>query len=205
MKLVKRFVLSDMVVNSFLLDCNGKMVLIDAPGDSQKVIAYLEQNNLKLDYLLITHAHFDHILGANDLYRAGLINDVYVAPNEIEMFTDNSEMGNLGLKYGLDIKFDGNIRSLDELNCDQLGLEIAYIEGHSKQSAVFIFNEDKSIFSGDTLFKGSIGRSDFTYGNYQSLKSGINEKIMCKEDYRVYPGHGFSTSTNIEKNNPLLG
>lgn len=205
MKLVKRFVLSDMVVNSFLLDCNGKMVLIDAPGDSQKVIAYLEQNNLKLDYLLITHAHFDHILGANDLYRAGLINDVYVAPNEIEMFTDNSEMGNLGLKYGLDIKFDGNIRSLDELDCDQLGLEIAYIEGHSKQSAVFIFNEDKSIFSGDTLFKGSIGRSDFTYGNYQSLKSGINEKIMCKEDYRVYPGHGFSTSTNIEKNNPLLG
>lgn len=205
MKLVKRFVLSDMVVNSFLIDCNGKMVLIDAPGDSQKVIAYLEQNNLKLDYLLITHAHFDHILGANDLYRAGLINDVYVAPNEIEMFTDNSEMGNLGLKYGLDIKFDGNIRSLDELDCDQLGLEIAYIEGHSKQSAVFIFNEDKSIFSGDTLFKGSIGRSDFTYGNYQSLKSGINEKIMCKEDYRVYPGHGFSTSTNIEKNNPLLG
>lgn len=205
MKLIKRFVLSDMSVNCFLLECNGKIVLIDAPAGTKRITSYLEQNNLELDYVLITHAHFDHILGANDLYHAGYIKDVYVAPNEVAMFTDNSENGNLGGKYGLDIKFDGNIRSLDTLDKDLLGVEIAYIEGHSPQSAVYIFNEDKMIFSGDTLFKGLIGRSDFTYGNEESLKAGINKYIMPKEDYKVYPGHGFATSTLLEKDNPILG
>lgn len=205
MNIIKRFVLSDMGVNSFLLDCNGKVVLIDAPAGVNRVTSYLDQNDLKLDYVLITHAHFDHILGANELVAAGYINEIYVSPNEIEMFTDNSEAGNLGGKYGLDIKFDGQIRSLEELDTASLGLEIAYIEGHSIQSAVFIFNDEKIIFSGDTLFKDSIGRSDFSYGNYELLKDGINQKIMNKEDYKVYPGHGFATSTSLEKNNPLLG
>ncbi len=205
MNIIKRFVLSEMGVNSFLLDCNGKIVLIDAPAGVNRVTNYLDQNDLKLDYVLITHAHFDHILGANELVTAGYINEVYVSPKEIEMFTDNSEAGNLGGKYGLDIKFDGQIKSLEELDTDSLGLEIAYIEGHSLQSAVFIFNPEKTIFSGDTLFKDSIGRSDFSYGNYELLKDGINQQIMNKEDYKVYPGHGFATSTTLEKNNPLLG
>ncbi|WOO89225.1 MBL fold metallo-hydrolase [Mollicutes bacterium LVI A0078] len=205
MNIIKRFVLSDMGVNSFLLDCNGKTVLIDAPAGVNRVTSYLDQNDLKLDYVLITHAHFDHILGANELVAAGYIKEVYVSPNEIEMFTDNSEAGNLGGKYGLDIKFDGQIKSLEELDTVSLGLEVAYIEGHSIQSAVFIFNDEKIIFSGDTLFKDSIGRSDFSYGNYELLKDGINQKIMNKEDYKVYPGHGFATSTTLEKNNPLLG
>lgn len=205
MQIIKRFVLSEMGVNSFLLDCNGKIVLIDAPAGVNRVTSYLDQNDLKLDYVLITHAHFDHILGANDLYRLGYINDIYVSPKEIEMFTDNSEDGNLGGKYGLDIRFGGNIKSLDELDADSLGLEIGYIEGHSIQSAAFIFNPEKVIFSGDTLFKNSIGRTDFNYGNLEKLQTGIKSVIMTKDDYKVYPGHGFATSTTEERNSPLLG
>ncbi len=205
MKLIKRFVLSEMGVNSFLLDCNGKIVLIDAPATINKVTSYLDDNGLKLDYVLITHAHFDHILGAEELYKKGYINEIYVAPKEINMFSDNSEAGNLGGKYGLSITFGGEIRSLEQLDAEMLGLEIAYIEGHSLQSVVYIFNQEKVIFSGDTLFKDSIGRSDFSYGNLQALQTGINQKIMVKEDYKVYPGHGFATSTTLEKNNPLLG
>lgn len=205
MYIIKRFVLSEMGVNCFLLDCNGKTVLIDAPAGIEKVTNYLDQNKLKLDYVLITHAHFDHILGANDLYTQGYINDIYIAPDEINLFTDSSEAGNLGGKYGLNITFEGNILSTEDLDLDALDLEIAYISGHSPQSSVFIFNQEKIIFSGDTLFKDSIGRSDFSYGNYQELRDGINQKIMVKVDYKVYPGHGFATSTTLEKNNPLLG
>ncbi len=205
MKIIKRFVLSDMGVNSFLLDCNGKIILIDAPAGVNRVTNYLDQNDLSLDYVLITHAHFDHILGANELFNNGYIKEIYVSPKEVTMFTDNSEDGNLGGKYGLDIKFDGNIISLDELDAESLGLEIGYIEGHSIQSAAFIFNQEKVIFSGDTLFKNSIGRTDFNYGDLQKLQSGINNVIMTKDDYKVYPGHGFATSTTEEKNSPLLG
>lgn len=204
MKIIKRFVLSEMGVNCFLLKCNGKVVLIDCPPNIDKVMNYLDENNLKLDYALITHAHFDHILGANDLYKRGYINELYVSAGEIEMFTDNSERGNLGGKYGLTITFDGEIKPLQSLDAKALGMEIAYISGHSLESAVFIFNKEKTIFSGDTLFKDSIGRSDFSYGNYEQLKEGINTKIMIKEDYRVYPGHGFATSTKLEANNRLL-
>lgn len=205
MNIIKKFVLSEMGVNSFLLDCNGKIVLVDAPAGVNRVTSYLKDNDLKLDYVIITHAHFDHILGANDLYREGYIKEIYVSPNEIEMFTDNSEDGNLGGKYGLDIRFDGEIISLDKLDTESLGIELQYIEGHSIQSAVFIFNDEKVIFSGDTLFKNSIGRSDFNYGNQVKLIEGINSKIMNKVDYKVYPGHGFATSTTLEKDSPLLG
>lgn len=205
MKIIKRFVLSEMGVNCFLLKTNGKVVLIDAPANIEKVCTYLDENNLKLDYVLITHIHFDHILGAEVLYQKGYIKEVYVAEREIAAFTDNSEDGNLGGKYGLSLTFSGQIKALQSLDARALDVEIAYISGHSIQSAVFIFNNQKTIFSGDTLFKNSIGRSDFSYGNHEQLKAGINSKIMIKEGYTVYPGHGFATTTTEELNNRLLG
>ncbi len=204
MNIIKKFVLSEMANNCYLLDCNGKIVLIDTPGNIERVTKFLDENNLKLDYVLITHAHFDHIIGADYLYQNGYIDTLYVPPKEITMFTDNSQDGNLGGKYGLDITFGGQIKSLTELPT-HFDVEIQYISGHSIESAIFIFNEQKTIFSGDTLFKKSIGRSDFNYGNYEALKEGINKYIMVKDDYKVYPGHGFSTSTLLEKDNHLLG
>ncbi len=204
MNIIKQFVLSEMQVNCYLIKCNNKIVLIDTPAGIGEVTTYLDKNNIKLDYVLITHAHFDHILGANDLYKNGYIDNIYVSPNEMEMFFDNSQDGNLGGKYGLDIKFGGNILSLNTLNSNELMVNIEYIEGHSIQSAIFIFDSAKTIFSGDTLFKNSIGRTDFNYGNLEKLKAGINQKIMIKNDYKVYPGHGAPTTTLLEQDNQLL-
>ncbi len=204
MKLIKRFVLSEMGVNCFLIEANGKVILIDAPAGCNRVTSYLDQNDLKLDFLLITHIHFDHILGAQELIDGGYIDSAYVAPNEIDLFNDNSPLGNMGANFGAIINFTGSIRSLDELNADELGLRIEYIEGHSKQSAIFIFDEEQVIFSGDTLFKDSIGGSDFPHGDYELLKNGILTNIMSLDDYKVYPGHGFATNTNAERNNHLL-
>lgn len=194
-----------MGVNCFLIQSNNKIILIDAPSGIEAVTNYLDEHNLKLDYVLVTHIHFDHILGANHLYKNGYIDEFYVSPKEMDLFLDNSEKGNLGGKYGLELNFNGKVSNLEDLDAKALDLEIAYIEGHSMQSAVYIFNKDKTIFSGDTLFHGAIGRSDFPYGDYNKLRDGINEKIMIKEDYKVYPGHGFMTTTTAEKGNHLLG
>lgn len=200
MKIIKRFVISSMGVNCYLLECNQKIVLIDAPSGLHKIIQYLEDNQLTLDYVLITHTHFDHILGAQELYENQLIDRVYVAPDEIKLFNDNSDLGNMGGRYNAITSFPGEIVSLDELNKEELQIDIRYIHGHSPQSAVFIFHNEKVIFSGDTLFKDGIGRSDFPGGDAESLIFGIKAYILELSDYKVYSGHGFTTSTTYESN-----
>lgn len=206
MKIIKRFILSNMRVNCFLVESNGYNILIDAPHDIGAVKKYVDDNQINIDFLLITHAHFDHILGVSELYCDGYIDKVYVPPKEITIFNDNSASGNLcqGFDSEYYVDYSGPISSLEELDTDKLGLEIKYIEGHSIQSAIYIFNEDKTIFSGDTLFKNAIGRTDFIYGNSQKLKDGIRQNILVKENYTVYPGHGFRTNTSKELNNQLL-
>lgn len=204
MQIIKRFVLSQMGVNCFLIEANGKIILVDAPAGIDRVMSYMKEHDLKLDHVLITHTHFDHIVGCEELYQAGLISEVYVSPLEIPLFLDNSNTGNMSGQYGCNITFSGEIKSLYELDNKSLDLEIKYIHGHSKQSAVFVWKQDKIIISGDTLFKESIGRSDFPGGNYKMLRNGILENIMCYEDFRVFPGHGFSTNTEKERDNHLL-
>lgn len=202
MKIIKRFIISSMGVNCYLIEHNGKIILIDAPSGMKKVIKYLAENELKLDYLLITHIHFDHILGAQELYDANLIDCVYVAPDEIKLFNENGQFGNMGQNYGVITNFQGEIYSLETL--DLPGLEVSYIYGHSPQSAIFIFKDSKTIFSGDTLFKDSIGRSDFPGGSHENLVFGIHSEILPLVDFKVYPGHGFPTNTSYETNNQHL-
>ncbi len=204
MEIVKKFVLGQMNVNCFLIKSNDNYILIDAPAAINRVTNYLDKENIKLDYLLITHTHFDHIMGIEELVQGGYINKVYVAPKEIDLVLDNSKLGNMGEYFDVEIIASCPILSLEQIDTSLLGLKIKYIEGHSKQSAVFIFEKAKTIFSGDTLFKNSIGRSDFAYGNIKTLQAGIIENIMSYDDFTVYPGHGFATNTELERNNNLI-
>jgi hydroxyacylglutathione hydrolase len=200
MKIIKKFLLGSIENNCFLIEVNNKVILIDAPMGSETIISYLEDNNLNLDYLFLTHTHYDHILGLDLFYDKFPNLKIYV--NKIERNFLRDPVENLSVYAEKEYIFTKEVNIFDDINPSDFGMEIYYISGHSKSSAVFYFPKEKTVFAGDTLFKGTIGRSDLNYGDMSSLIAGIKQHLMILADETVvYPGHGGSTTIGDEKKN----
>ncbi len=201
MKMIKRFILGELRNNCYLIKHNDKIILIDAPNNIEKVIKYLENKQLKLDYVFLTHTHFDHIKGLEVLKLYDNTIDIYVTKDE-QSFLSKPE-DNLSNLSNVLVCYQGNSKTYNEL--EMKGLIIKNISGHSKNSANLYFPEAQIVFTGDNLFRDSIGRSDFKYGNEELLINGIkNELLGLEQNVVVYPGHGFSTTIKNELNNKLL-
>ncbi|MFV0246564.1 MAG: MBL fold metallo-hydrolase [Mycoplasmatales bacterium] len=188
--------------NYYLIKEDNKHILIDCPKNLSSFISYLQTNNIKLDAVILTHIHIDHILGLNELYEANIIDHVYASFEEVELLSDNSKCGNMSSFMDINFEYKGNVLPLEDFKL--FNLNYKYIYGHSKQGAVYIF--DDCIFTGDILFKDSIGRSDFCHGDQKKLLQGIKDHILTLDDsFIVYPGHGpISTIAYERQNNPFL-
>ena len=198
MKIVKKFLLGQLENNCFIIEVDRKLILIDAPMDSEVIVKYLQDNNLELDYLFLTHTHYDHILGLDLFYDLFPNMKIYV--NKIERSFLKDPVENLSVYATTQYVFNKEVNTFDDLNPSDFNMEIFYISGHSKSSAVFYFPNEKVVFAGDTLFKGTIGRSDLNYGDMSSLIAGIKQHLMVlSDDTIVYPGHGSSTTIGNEK------
>ncbi len=198
MKIIKRFMLSEVKTNCYVIEHENKIILIDAPLEIEKVITFMEETNLHLDYVLLTHTHFDHVGGLTQLKAKYPELEIYCPKDEIELIKEPT--GTLSASFGADITYKGEVKDVEEIKTKISDLEISYISGHSLNSAVYHFVQDKVIFSGDTLFRRSIGRSDFKFGNFDKLVSGIKEHILTKDKTtKVYPGHGLSTTVEGEQ------
>ncbi len=202
MRLVKRFVLGAVKTNAYVIEQNQEIILIDAPGGIEKVIDFLQTNKLPLHKILLTHTHFDHIAGLNQLKSVFPEVEIYCPALEIPLIKEASRTLSDG--FGEEITYQGEVKDVKLANI--INMEVSYISGHSLMSAVYYFDEEKIMFSGDTLFRLSIGRSDFRDGNPQKLVSGIKEHLLTKdEEVKVYPGHGLATTIEREKReNPFL-
>ncbi len=201
MKIIKKFRLGKMVNNSYLIDSNNKMILIDAPEGIEKVITFLENHNKILDEVWLTHCHFDHIAGLNLLKEKYPNLKVFSSKEEIEMINNSED--NYSLEFlNIDLKYNGLILDNRALLQEHNDLSIEFISGHSFSSSVYVFVKDKAMFSGDVLFRETIGRSDLKYGNFNLLNSLIKKNLFKYNDStKVYPGHGFSTEIGYEKEN----
>lgn len=204
MELIKRFRLSKMLNNSFLIKEKNKIILIDAPDEIYKVIDYLDENELELNEVWLTHYHFDHLLGLTELKNKYKHLKVYIAEEEIECIT-NPNTSILEQYTDKKVEYLGEVCKNEELINEYPGLKIAYIAGHSKLSSVYIFEKEGIMFTGDVLFQGTIGRSDLEYGDFDALVKGIKKHLLVYENMEVYPGHGFKTTILQEKKrNPYL-
>lgn len=215
MKIIKIFRIGPIMNNAFLihLEKENKYILIDAPFNSEKIIQYLKKNDIKLNEIWITHAHYDHIAGLNTLKEYDETIKVYVAKEEQQFLKEpennlsNTTEVEIIYKYESypleDNKLLYNANEFNDLNQNIVYKNIA---GHSYLSTIFIFQNEKIMFSGDVIFKNTIGRSDFKFGNFENLTKGIKEKIYSYEDdYTIYSGHGFKTYLKDEKmNNPYI-
>ena len=193
--------------NCYLYACleSKKAAIIDPGADGNKIYRWVLEKGLKVDYILLTHGHVDHI-GAVDELRA-LLGDVLVGihAGDAEMLTDAKK--NLSSFVGSNIVLQGAdflLQDGQELSIGKQLLKVISTPGHSPGCVCFLSNE--GLFSGDTLFAGSIGRTDFPGGSLDQLLQGVKEKLLIlPEDTRVFPGHGEETSIGEEKrNNPYL-
>lgn len=178
--------------------------VVDPGGDFEELKDYIDDNNLTVKYIILTHAHGDHIGALRELKT---YTDAPVCVHE----ADNSMLKNSKKNYSeimgyKKIELEGDIFLEDGrvLELGNIELRIIHTPGHTKGS-ICIKCED-SLFSGDTLFARSIGRTDFEGGSYEEIISSIKNKLMTLPDEtKVYPGHGGSTTIGEERyKNPFL-
>lgn len=191
-------------------DATGECVLID-PGcygdrELQRLKDFVEQKRLKPVKLLLTHGHFDHILGLEDVARTWNL-DAWIHPDDHkQMIRSGQWCAQLGLSFK---PFTGMLHDLsdgDVVRFGQTELEVIATPGHTQGCVCFLCRRDGVLFSGDTLFAGSIGRTDHAGGDYDQLIESLNRKILPLEgDIHVLPGHGPATSVGYERStNPFL-
>lgn len=172
-------------------------VVLDPGGDAPVLINAIEKMGVKLKYILLTHGHIDHVDAVEDLKKK------YNVPFYIHE-EDEVMMMNGAYVYGKLSKADGYLTEENKFTFGKYEIKCIHTPGHTPGGVSFLI-EDK-VFTGDTLFQGSIGRTDFEGGDYNQIISSIVNKIIPLGDaVEIYPGHGPKSSVRFEKTrNPFL-
>ncbi len=208
MMTVKEFQVGVVVTNCFLA-CNSetKETLIIDPGDqAQMLVDYIEDNGCHPVAVLLTHGHFDHCMAAEELAgRYGV--SVYVHESDKETMENPAHncSGMIGkrLAFHADRYFHGE---QDHLSIAGFEIDVFHTPGHTPGGVCFYVKSEHILFSGDTLFCESVGRTDFPGGSMSQIVRSIREKLLLlPNDTKVLPGHGeWTTIGNERQYNPFL-
>lgn len=196
--IIKTFVAGFLENNIYLIldERSKKGVLIDATECLPEIIEAAK--GYDIEYILLTHGHFDHILGLTDLKKAlnakAVINqnDLIISDNVNEftrLFNQPDIVPPVYEKY---------IKDGDEINVGNLKIKVITTPGHTEGGVCYLI--DDKLFSGDTLFRGSVGRTDLFGGNFKKLSDSVLNKLFKLDDkIKVYTGHGPETTIGYEK------
>ncbi len=182
--------------NSYVLyKDNHECVVID-PGDGiSEIIGFLSRNALECKYVLLTHAHFDHCAGCAVLQAHGA--KVYMGKSDLSLLSSDDNLAHaFGQRFETFVP-DFMVGDGEELSLLGEKFSVIATPGHTKGSVCYMW--DDIIFTGDTLFRLSIGRTDFPDGNYAEMKSSLNKLFSLTGDYIVLPGHGEKSTLNYER------
>lgn len=196
--------------NCYIFGCaeTREGAVID-PGDNARAILRLvEQADLTIGKILNTHAHIDHVMAVNDVKLATGAH-FYLHEADLTTLHEAPERARLWLDSEVE-PIDDPDEFLTDGQMIEVGnqeLEVRFTPGHAPGHVVFIHHATQTIFAGDTLFQGSIGRYDLPGGNLEILLQSIREQLLTLPDsYVVYPGHGQATTIGIERaQNPFVG
>lgn len=205
--IIKELVVGPLMANCFIFGCDEtkEAVVIDPGGDADRILFSLADSGLKVKYIINTHGHFDHV-SANGKIKNATGADILIHP------LDASMLGSLSTNaaiFGISVEnsppCDQTIEEGDTVSFGKITLKVLHTPGHTP-GGISLYT-DKIVFVGDTLFAGSIGRTDFPGGDFNTLISSIRTKLFkMDDDVRVLSGHGPETSIGSEKRfNPFVG
>ncbi len=187
--------------NCYLVYNDGEMLIID-PGASFKKIdeAISKHENIKVVAILLTHGHFDHIGAADKLKEK--YNCPIIASKDDEKILRNIKYNSLA-GFATEVESDIDWIEKDELDIGSINVKVLFTPGHSAGSVMYII--DNKLFSGDTLFRLSVGRTDLYSGSSYLLRESLQQLYNLDRDMIVYPGHEGSTTVGFElDHNPYI-
>lgn len=200
---IKVLPLGHIQANCYLIKSDNAAIVIDPGFESKSVTDFLIENKDKQRLILLTHGHFDHIGGANALRNE---TDTQIAIGAL----DNPALADT--KYNLSDRFHAKLSPFsadilfndgDEYTVGDLCFKVLHTSGHTVGGVCYLFKN--VLFSGDTLFSGSIGRTDFYGGNYAELEASVKRLYSLDNDTVVLSGHGEETTIGNEKlYNPFI-
>lgn len=199
MKIYKLMPLSVCATNCFIVETENKnAVLIDAPDDAEYILSKLREYGLTLKKILLTHGHCDHIAATEDL-REKTGAEVCIHENDAGMLkgsADNLAMYIIGEPCRQVREFI-ELKNGDKIILDELRFEVMHTPGHTKGSVCYVC--ENTIFSGDTLFNLSIGRTDFPGGSFEALSQSLSRIKALDGDFMLLSGHGEDSTLQYER------
>ena len=184
--------------NCYLLsDEEGATAVIDPGDEAGTILETVRAGELAVEAILLTHAHFDHILAADELRRETGA-PVYVYETDAPALADPRRSLTVLAKGGAGpLRADHLLKDGEELRVGRLAVSVLHTPGHTPGSCCFLCGD--ALFSGDTLFAGSIGRTDFPGGDDQAMAASLRMLAALEPGIRVFPGHGESTTLSKER------
>jgi glyoxylase-like metal-dependent hydrolase (beta-lactamase superfamily II) len=187
-------------------EASREAMVIDPGDDIADVLALIQKHNLQVKQIVVTHAHIDHVGGAMKL-RAATGAPILLNQNDYTLLKMlDVQAAWIGVPPPGNVDIDHSISDLDKVQAGSLVAQVMQTPGHTEGSICLYFPAQKKLIAGDTLFAGSIGRTDLPGGSFEKIISSIHEKLLTLPDETiVVPGHGPLTSIGEEReSNPFL-
>ena len=206
MLIVERIVCGVLDVNAYVVHREGEQAcFVVDPAASEPVLAYMDAQNLYCTHILLTHGHFDHIGGTADI-KAQTGATICIHENDADMLHDDTRslavMANLHIKPST---ADHTFAQDELFIAAGIRVQVLHTPGHTPGGVCYVCLDDSILFSGDTLFRMSVGRADFPGASNEQLYASIIEKLFAlPKEYAIYPGHMRSTTLDFERvRNPV--
>ncbi len=192
-------------VNCSILSEGGRAWIIDPGQEGERIVKFLAEKQLTPAAILLTHAHFDHVGGIPALQTAFPEIPVYLHENDVKVLTH--PLNQLPPEYP-PVKKPANLvahKGGGPINANGLEVEVIETPGHTPGGVCYHLPAEKILFAGDTLFAGSVGRTDLPGGDMATLMASLKTLTALPDDTTVVPGHGmFTTIGNEKRGNPFL-
>jgi hydroxyacylglutathione hydrolase len=206
---ITKFVTGPIETNTYVVSKGQEPALVVDPSSGcDAIVEFLKSKKLGIAAILLTHGHFDHLLGISEIQTFAPGAEVWVHPDDCPLLANPQFNGSFMI--GRAFSYTGPVRTLSEgpLSVGAYSFEVLAMPGHSPGGVAFVFRDggETACISGDSLFAGSIGRSDFPGSDGDALLRCIKEKLLALPDNTVvYPGHGGRTTIGRERRlNPYL-
>lgn len=198
---LEKFVIGIVGTNCYLLvnEDTKECILVDPAACPAELINHIKNQNQKLTGILLTHGHFDHILGIDGFLEEFPV-PVYAHEAEKGLLNDPSLNASSSFGQGYTFSRAHYLKDGEKFKLAGFELEVIHTPGHTTGGCCYYIKDEGVLLSGDTLFCGSVGRTDFPTGDGNLLVRSIKEKLMClPEETKVYPGHMGETTIGAEK------